>query len=108
MTGSGLREAVLQQVINSPDVQDAGAPEDEIVAAMTRQVDVLEGSLVVLASMAQVLLAQVAGLRAELALFNTPVTTAAPYVDPEDCGHPDRLWVDTAEGRQKVCPTCNP
>lgn len=134
---SSLRDDVIRAIGDIPfDVTalpaaDDGdsAPDDEIVAAVRRQLDVLEGSTVLLGNLVQMIQLQVQNLRAEVAAFDTPPpqpvitqpqpptrTASGALVEaslPEEerptwCLHPDALIIDTVSGKVKVCPECDP
>jgi hypothetical protein len=110
---------------------DSDTPDDEIVEALRRQVEVLKGTATALLVLARTVITQADGLQAELDLFGTPPaetvsTPVTPRVEiqrtstgalveaslPEDkrlpgfCMHDDALIVDTADGKVRVCPDC--
>lgn len=102
--------------------QEAGETEDEIVAALLRQLDVVEGTLVMLTNVTTMLSLQLRNLRAEVALLGIPAPGAAPAAGPkpektpngalpaeptEDCDHTEALIIDTRDGVQRVCPHCD-
>lgn len=106
---------------------DAGG--DEIAAAISRQLDVLEGTTVLLGNALQMLHLQIGNLRSEVALLDQPIAPQAPPQQPQVqrapsgaiveatvpeeqrlpgfCGHPDVLRIPTTEGYQVVCPDCD-
>lgn len=129
---AGKAEGVEESDLGSRAIADAPEPEDEVVAALLRQLVVLEGTAVVIGNMAQMLMQQVANLRAEVTLLDEPLDAPAPgpmsppppevqqrrsgaIVEaslpperrlPEFCLHPDALVVQTSEGPQRVCQDC--
>lgn len=129
-----LRDEIARAITEIPTTVDDGeveGPEDEIVAAIQRQLGVLEGTFVVLGNMVQMLGMQIANLRAEVealdasplpefAVEPTPSTEVVRAPSgatveaslpeskrlPEWCDHPDALIVNTVEGQQRVCYDC--
>lgn len=137
---SDLRDRIAEAVMSMPvdDAVDAAVeeateqPEDEIVAALDRQLDVLEGTLVALGNLLQLVAMQVGNLRAEVALLSQPqesdgelrstplpptkgvvrtpsgaaiVATVPEETRPPDtCACHDALLVDTPDGPVVVCP----
>lgn len=125
-----LRDEIARAITEIPVADDDdGGPDDEIVAAIERQLAVLEGTAVVLGNMTQMLVMQIANLRAEVALFRQPaqetqvqvadevvmrasgavVEASLPEAKrlPDYCSHPSALIVDTVDGPQRVCPDCD-
>lgn len=123
----------IEAIVNAPlpEATEEG-PTDEIVDAIVRQLDVLQGTAAVLSNISTMLLTQVDNLRAEVALFAAPPAEVIPIPEPkkvkqapsgavvlstlpEDkrpegvtyCGHADALIVDTVDGFVKVCPECD-
>ena len=127
-----LREEIAKAIVDIPrasDLDEDGSPGDEIVEAIVRQLDVLEGTAVVLSNMVQMLHLQVANLRAEVGLFSEPgeeseqperkpgperlpsgavIEHSLPVEKrlPDFCLHDDALIVQTTDGPQRVCPDC--
>lgn len=127
-----VRDLLAQPVpgIDTQPPLDGASSDDEIIAALHRQVAALEATGTALLAMAQSMLVSVGNIKAELDLFDmapTPLPeTVAPKVEvartmsgavveatlPEDkrlpafCNHPDALLVNTAEGQVRVCPDC--
>lgn len=132
-----LREQILSQLPTIDEAMDElskpaepEVEEDEIVAAIKRQLDVLEGTVVMIGNAWQMLTMQIGNLRAELALLDKPMAPAhqvapRPSVDrtksgavvestlpqerrlPGFCDHEDALIVDTSTGPVRVCPVCD-
>lgn len=128
-----IRDAIAKAIVDIPtydQTEPPPSPDDEIVAAIQRQLEVLEGTAVVLGNLVQMLVMQIANLRAEVALFGEPEPSSSPAPQPEVrvtpsgatvasslpeakrealefCGHEDALIVQTADGPQKVCPDCD-
>ncbi len=124
---STIREMI--EALPSLDEAMEDTSGDEIAEALARQLDVLEGTTVLLGNVLNMLHLQIANLRAEVALLDQPVTVAAPVEKPEVkqtargaivessmpkdrqlpgfCGHPDALRVPTTDGHQIVCPDCD-
>lgn len=119
-----VREVIDQAVSEESD--------DEIVAAISRQLDVLEGTAVIIGNALTMLTLQIGNLRAEIKLFDTP--TASPSdskpverpqpkvtpsggvvegtLEPQDrlpgfCGHDHAVLIDTRDGPTRVCPDCD-
>lgn len=134
---SMLRDKVLSELASTSieDAMDTLAEEsatggevesdDEIVAAIHRQLDVLEGTVVLMSNALQMMSLQAVNLRKELALLDKPigpppaapvqvrnepvvVASAQPTLPGlEQCLHPDAVIVQTNEGPVRVCPDCD-
>jgi hypothetical protein len=128
-----IAKAITDIPVGQPEEVDT--PDDEIVAALERQLDVLEGTAVVLGNVVQMLVMQIGNLRSEVALFSEPeqsrpvepqrpeiARTGSGAIVAESlpvekrtgslaaltfCGHEDSLIVQTADGPVKVCPDCD-
>lgn len=132
-----VRDQILNQLPTLDEAMDelnkpeSSEPEDEVVAAIRRQVTLLEGVVVMIGNAWQMLTMQVENLRAELDLLDKPLlpheqrlpeqpqvqrTPRGAIVEatlPEErrlpgfCDHEDALMVATANGPVRVCPECD-
>lgn len=119
----------VREAIDAAVEQEQPESDDEIVSAIYRQLDVLEGTAVIIGNALTMLTLQIQNLRAEVKLFDTPqqgqptqpqekvqatpsggiVESTLPAQErlPGFCGHPDAVLLDTRNGPTRVCPDCD-
>lgn len=121
---SSIEEAM--ETLGEEKAEAVEESDDEIVAAIHRQLDVLEGTAVLMANALQMISLQLVNLRKEVALLDTPVKEAPKAMQVagtpqpitvanpqptlpgmEQCLHPDAIVVQTNEGPVRVCPDCD-